>query len=185
MTADSSMALVAKWKNDFQALDSVAEAKVTNAANHLKTNQDTNYFAEAQFNMTYAESDESGGVHNHLYSIALLNDAISKADMIVTGISVKDVNHPITFNLSQNYPNPFNPSTKINFSIPRRGFVTLKVYDMLGKEIATLVNGNMNEGNYSADFSENLITKQLSSGIYIYQLKEEKFVQTRKMVLLK
>ncbi|MHB8339163.1 MAG: ammonia-forming cytochrome c nitrite reductase subunit c552 [Ignavibacteriaceae bacterium] len=185
MTADSSMALVAKWKNDFQALDSVAEAKVTNAANHLKTNQDTSYFAEAQFNMTYAESDESGGVHNHLYSIALLNDAISKADMIVTGISVKDVNHPITFNLSQNYPNPFNPSTKINFSIPRRGFVTLKVYDMLGKEIATLVNGNMNEGNYSTDFSENLITKQLSSGIYIYQLKEEKFVQTRKMVLLK
>ncbi|MHB8580758.1 MAG: ammonia-forming cytochrome c nitrite reductase subunit c552 [Ignavibacteriaceae bacterium] len=185
MSADSSMALVQQWKNNFQSLDSVAELKVTNAANYLKNSQDSANFNEAQFNMTYAESDESGGIHNHLYSVALLNDAISKANLIVTGISVKNVNEPITFNLSQNYPNPFNPSTKINFSIPRQGYVTLKVYDMLGKEIATLVNRNMNEGNYSADFSDNIITKQLSSGIYIYQLKEEEFVQTRKMVLLK
>jgi len=185
MSADSSLALVTKWKNDFQSLDSVAEAKVTDAASHLKTSLDSSYYAEAQFNMTYAESDESGGIHNHQYSASLLNDAISKADMIVTGISTKGLNKQLTFNLSQNYPNPFNPSTKINYSIPRQGFVTLKVYDMLGREIATLVNGYKNEGNYSADFSESITTKQLSSGVYIYQLKEDKYIQTKKMVLLK
>jgi hypothetical protein len=185
MTADSAMALVAKWKNNFQALDSVAEAKVTTAANLLKTNADSTNYAEAQYNMTYAESDESGGIHNHLYSVALLNDAISKADLIVTGISSKDLNTPLTFNLSQNYPNPFNPSTQINYTISHQGFVTLKVYDIIGREVVTLVNGYKNEGNYSVEFNENINSPILSSGIYFYQLKEGNFVQTRKMVLLK
>ncbi len=185
MSADSSLALVTKWKNDFQSLDSVAESKVTAAANHLKTSQDSSYYNEALFNMTYAESDESGGIHNHQYSAALLNDAISKADLIVTGIASNKFSKQLTFNLAQNYPNPFNPGTKIDYSIPHQGYVTLKVYDMLGREIATLVNGFKNEGSYSVSFSENMVTKQLSSGIYIYQLKEDKYVQTRKMVLLK
>jgi len=185
MTADSAMALVAKWKNNFQALDSVAEAKVTTAANLLKTNADSTNYSEAQYNMTYAESDESGGIHNHLYSVALLNDAISKADLIVTGISSKDLNTPLTFNLSQNYPNPFNPSTQINYTISHQGFVTLKVYDIIGREVVTLVNGYKNEGNYSVEFNENINSPILSSGIYFYQLKEGNFVQTRKMVLLK
>ena len=185
MSADSSTALVAKWKSDFQTLDSVAEAKVTAAANVLKNSTDSSNFAEAQFNMTYAESDESGGVHNHLYSAALLNDAISKANIIVTGIAANNFNKPLTFNLSQNYPNPFNPSTKINFTLPHSGNVTLKVYDMLGREVATLINGYKSEGNYSVDFNENITTKGLSSGVYIYQLKEDKFIQTKKMVLLK
>ncbi len=185
MNADSSIALVAKWKSNFQSLDSVAEAKVTNAANHLKNISDSSNLAEAQFNMTYAESDESGGVHNHLYSIALLNDAINKANSIVTGISTKDLSKPLTFNLSQNYPNPFNPTTKITFTIPKDGNVTLKVYDILGREIASLVNEYKNKGNYSVDFNENFNLKGLSSGIYIYQLKEDTYIQTRKMVLLK
>ena len=185
MNASSSMALVAKWKSDFQYLDSVAEAKVANVANHLKNRSDSSYVLEAQFNMAYAESDESGGVHNHLYSIALLNDAINKANLIVTGISTKDISKPLTFNLSQNYPNPFNPTTKIDFTIPKDGNVTLKVFDILGREIATLINEYKSKGNYTVEFNENFELKGLSNGIYIYQLKEDKFIQTRKMVLLK
>jgi hypothetical protein len=183
MSATSSMALVTQWKNDFHSLDSVAQKIVTEAANQLKTASDTSNYNEALFNMTYAESDESGGVHNHLYINALLNDAISKANLI-TGVST-DVNKVLTFNLSQNYPNPFNPSTEINFTIPQSGFVTLKVYDLLGREVAVLINEYKSEGNYSASFTDNINAKGLSSGVYIYQLRENKFVQTRKMVLIK
>ena len=185
MTADSAMACVSKWKSNFQTLDSVAEANVTAAANLLKTKADSANYAEAEYNMTYAESDESGGIHNHLYSAELLNDAISKTNLIVTGIASNNFDKPITFSLSQNYPNPFNPSTQINYAIPHQGFVTLKIYDIIGREVATLVNGYKNEGNYSVEFNENINSPILSSGIYFYQLKEGNFVQTRKMVLLK
>mgnify|MGYP001187725187 CR=1 FL=1 len=71
------------------------------------------------------------------------------------------------FSLSQNYPNPFNPSTKINFSIPERGFVTLKVYDMLGKEVMQLVSGDYSRGTYAVDFN----AAGLSSGIYMYSVE--------------
>ena len=181
MSADSSMALVAQWRNNFQKLDSVAEAKVASAESQLKNSADSNYIAEAQFNMTYAESDESGGVHNHLYSIALLNDAINKADIVVTGIAKNGLSNPVTFNLSQNYPNPFNPSTEINYSIPHSGNVTLKVYDLLGREVAVLVNGYKNKGNYSVNFN----AKSHATGIYFYELKAGNYVSIKKMIYLK
>jgi hypothetical protein len=90
------------------------------------------------------------------------------------------------FSLSQNYPNPFNPSTKINFSIPERGFVTLKVYDMLGKEVKELVSGDYSRGVYAVDFAAH----GLSSGIYIYSIdvKSESgniFKDTKKLTLIK
>lgn len=90
------------------------------------------------------------------------------------------------FGLSQNYPNPFNPQTKINFSIPEAGFVTLKVYDMLGKEVSELVNGNYARGEYVADFN----ALGLSSGIYMYKIDVKGingniFSDIRKMTLVK
>ncbi len=91
----------------------------------------------------------------------------------------------VSFSLLQNYPDPFNPSTKINFTIPSSGYVSLKVYDILGKEIVSLVNENKERGNYSIDFNSTILTRGLSSGIYIYQLKEDNNMQTRKMVFLK
>ncbi len=85
------------------------------------------------------------------------------------------------YSLSQNYPNPFNPSTKINFAIPSNGFVSLKVYDISGKEVMTLVNKNMTVGSYAVDFNGAL----LSSGVYFYRLEAGSFVETKKMMLVK
>lgn len=91
------------------------------------------------------------------------------------------------YSLKQNYPNPFNPSTIIKYSIPRQSYVTLKVYDILGNEVATLVNEAKPAGNYEITFHTQQITnnKQLASGIYFYQLKAGDFVSTKKMILLR
>jgi len=88
---------------------------------------------------------------------------------------------PNNFKLSQNYPNPFNPSTKIEYSIPEQSYVELKVYDVLGNEVATLVKEEQPAGTYRADFNG----KELSSGLYIAQLTASNFTQTIKMSLLK
>ena len=88
---------------------------------------------------------------------------------------------PISISLEQNYPNPFNPSTKINYSVPQFGLVSIKVYDLLGKEVATLVNEAKSLGNHQVDFSG----YGLSSGIYFYKLQAGSFVETKKMLLLK
>lgn len=85
------------------------------------------------------------------------------------------------FELKQNYPNPFNPSTRINFAIPNSSFVNLKVYDVIGNEIATLVSEEKQAGNYEIDFN----ATGLPGGIYFYQIKSGSFIETRKMTLLK
>lgn len=90
---------------------------------------------------------------------------------------------PESYNLSQNYPNPFNPSTKINYSLPVNGFVSLKVFDILGNEVSNLVSENQNSGNYEVDF--NAGSYGLSSGIYFYTLQSGNFKETKKMNLIK
>lgn len=88
---------------------------------------------------------------------------------------------PDMFSLSQNYPNPFNPSTNINFSIPKSSFVTLKVFNIMGKEISRLVNENLSPGVYSFDFN----AEDLASGIYFYKLTAGEFSEVKKMTMLK
>jgi hypothetical protein len=91
-----------------------------------------------------------------------------------------------TFALDQNYPNPFNPSTIIKYSIPENAFVKLRIYDMLGREVATLVNSEQNAGVYSATWNgENNFGAKVSSGTYIYRIEAGKFSQVKKLVLLK
>lgn len=102
------------------------------------------------------------------------------------GGTVTSVTNPLSsvaekYSLSQNYPNPFNPTTKINFAIPSNGFVSLKVFDISGKEVMTLVNKNMTTGSYSVDFNGAF----LSSGVYFYRLQSNDFVETKKMMLVK
>lgn len=90
------------------------------------------------------------------------------------------------FELKQNYPNPFNPSTTIEFSIPEKSFVTLRVYDILGKQLTTLVNENLSQGIYKVPFSiDKLNNLQLPSGIYFYELSTPEFVDVKRMILLK
>jgi len=88
---------------------------------------------------------------------------------------------PMTFDLMQNYPNPFNPTTIIKFSIPQRSNVSLKIYDVLGNEIATLVKEEKERGDYSVNFDATL----LASGMYLYRIQAGTFVETKKMVLLR
>jgi hypothetical protein len=88
---------------------------------------------------------------------------------------------PTEFLLHQNYPNPFNPSTKIEFKIPEAGLVNLKVYDILGSEVSTLVNEVKLVGSYEVEFD----ASTLASGIYFYRIQSGNFIETKKMVLLK
>jgi hypothetical protein len=88
---------------------------------------------------------------------------------------------PLVFSLSQNYPNPFNPSTKINYSIPQSSNVVIKVFDILGNEVATLVNEQKPAGSYEIEFN----ATNFPSGVYCYQLKAGTFIETKKMLLVK
>jgi len=92
-----------------------------------------------------------------------------------------DINSLDEFVLDQNYPNPFNPSTMISFNLPQNAFVTLKVYDVLGNEVVTLVNEEKPAGSYEIDFN----AAKLSSGIYFYTLRAGSYKQTKKLILMK
>jgi len=108
------------------------------------------------------------------------NDPLSS----LTAIEKWDKNLPGTFSLLQNYPNPFNPTTTIEFSIPKSEFITLKVYNILGEEVATLVSENLAAGSYKYVWDSR--SAGMASGIYLYRLQSgEGFSQTRKLVLLK
>ena len=105
---------------------------------------------------------------------------------IVTDVSGNTNPLPTEFSLSQNYPNPFNPTTTIKYAINSKQLVQLKVYDILGSEVATLVNEEQGAGNYKVEF--NLArdsSPAIASGIYFYRLQTGDFVQTRKMIFLK
>ena len=99
----------------------------------------------------------------------------------VTSIEDENPYQPNNFYLAQNYPNPFNPVTSIQYSVSNRQYVTLKVYDLLGKEIAILVDEFKPAGSYEVNFDAG----SLSSGVYFYKLQTESFVETRKMILMK
>ena len=103
----------------------------------------------------------------------------------ITGVEEKENNFavPTEFTLSQNYPNPFNPETTISYKVPEASQVSLKVYDVLGREVATLVNEYKQAGTYNSQFS--IRNSQFSSGVYFYTLRAGAFVQTKKMMVMK
>ena|GEM_PF-3372040 len=109
---------------------------------------------------------------------------ISSTDVPLDSIidNAKDKNSvAAVFKLGQNYPNPFNPSTVINYSLPKNGFASLTVYNILGQKVAVLFYGFQNAGSYKADFD----ASKLASGIYLYRLQSNGFTQTKKMLLMK
>jgi len=108
---------------------------------------------------------------------------ILKTDMNGVLTDVEETKYMVNnFGLKQNYPNPFNPSTVINYELKTAGFVTLKVYDILGREVATLVNGYQNQGTHKVNFN----ASSLASGIYIYRIQAgDKFSESKKMILMR
>jgi len=106
-------------------------------------------------------------------------------DEIVVSVANEET-IPSAFSLEQNYPNPFNPKTNIGFRISDRGFVSLKIFDVLGNEVNTLVNEELEAGTYEVEFnSHSGEVRNLTSGVYFYQLNDGSLVQTKKMVLMK
>jgi len=104
-----------------------------------------------------------------------------KQDWLLTGIGTTEQDIPQAFSLSQNFPNPFNPATKITFALPKAGDAVVKVFNLLGQEIATLVNGKMNAGYHEVTFD----ASRLASGVYLYSLSSGQFHATKKMLLIK
>jgi hypothetical protein len=96
-------------------------------------------------------------------------------------LDVKETGVPLAFALEQNYPNPFNPATRIPFSVRGSGFVSLKVYDILGREVRTIVNENLQSGSYEVTFN----AEGLASGVYFYRLQAGNYAETRRMMLAK
>lgn len=100
---------------------------------------------------------------------------------VLTDVQENDENIPYTFELLQNYPNPFNPSTTIKFSVAEESPVVLKVFDLLGSEIVTLVNKELKPGRYSIEFN----AANLASGIYFYSITANQFRHVKKLMVLK
>jgi hypothetical protein len=100
---------------------------------------------------------------------------------VITTVTGSENTVPDKFAMKQNYPNPFNPSTKIDFSLPVDGVVSIKVFNVTGKEVVNLVNEFKKKGNYSIGFD----ASALSSGVYYYMLSTNEFTETKKMMLIK
>ncbi len=152
-----------------------------------------------KYGMYYANEDTvNGGYHpmdneftdgsvNHYLNIKVgpmleINDTFGNAaHVFATEVKKTDNQIPMRFSLEQNYPNPFNPSTIIKYSIPKNQLVVLKVYNILGQEVASLVNREQKAGNYEVTFD----ASKLASGVYIYNLTSRNITLTKKMMLLK
>ncbi len=109
------------------------------------------------------------------------NDIVLKQNGALVSVNGEAVLRPLSFRLDQNYPNPFNPSTHFGFTLAAAGPVTLKVYDLLGKEVASLTNSTMKAGTYSIGWNAGA----LPSGVYFYRLQAGQFVETKKLILMK
>lgn len=145
-----------------------------------------NSYVDEEVDVIVPQSEPEFNAHYYVTAVVNLSegDASNSVDYIVEKagkITAKGSNHILTYNLGQNYPNPFNPTTRISYEIEKAGHVSLKLYDMLGREIMTLVNEQQSEGRYSiqCNFSE------LSSGVYFYRISTGKFNNTKKMILLR
>ena len=142
----------------------------------------------------YTWQMQESGVNDLVWGIHFINDnegwAVGQEAnntgfiLHTTNGGVTDVNETsiaTQFELYQNYPNPFNPTTTIRYQIPERSFVTLRVFDVLGNEVVSLLNEEKEAGSYESTFD----AEGLSSGIYFYQMKAGKYIETKKMIMMK
>ncbi len=154
-------------------------------------------YRSTNFGATWASSfTGSIGILNHLDVVATGSNiygwtvsaggSIAEFSGTVSGVGTKAGVVPSAFALEQNYPNPFNPTTRIEFDIPTASRVSLKIYNSLGEEVATLVDNVMNAGTHLVEWNgKNRFNATAASGVYFYRLTAENFVQTKKMLLIK
>lgn len=135
------------------------------------------------YTYTFVNNDKSMGVHNTKYAVSMLQKALGFYPTYVNRINQQI---PATFELGQNYPNPFNPSTTISFSLPKQEYVVLVIYDMLGKEVNRLVDGQMSAGAYKTSWhGDTKNGEKVASGVYFYRLQAGSFNSVKKMLMLK
>jgi hypothetical protein len=129
----------------------------------------------------YSYSDDVSSLKSSKVSYRLKQIDFNGTFKYSSVVEVELDNIPALFSLDQNYPNPFNPTTKISYQLPQNGFVSLKVYNAIGKEVASLVNEEKSAGRYEVNFN----AEGLSSGLYFYSIQAGSFQETKKMILLK
>lgn len=139
------------------------------------SDRDSNAYDEYQNNTYYILEFVGGTGWEKLFDITLT------WTQVVTGLDNNGNISPIEYNLAQNYPNPFNPTTTINYSVPLAGLVTVKIYDVLGNDIKTLVNKEESAGDHSIQFNGS----DLASGVYFYRMSAGNFINTKKFILMK
>ncbi|MCU7524961.1 MAG: T9SS type A sorting domain-containing protein [Ignavibacteria bacterium] len=160
------------YEGSLGKMDSTSEEKTLKVANRLGK-------LKAYLRVSVDGIGKENLIVNNM-DVYLLNSGKGKAEKPEKEL-VESETAPVEYALSQNYPNPFNPSTVINYEIPKTSRVTLKIFDMLGKEVTTLVNEYKEQGRYSVEFN----ASHLPSGTYIYELRANDFVKSGKMLLLK
>jgi photosystem II stability/assembly factor-like uncharacterized protein len=152
------------------------------AVPYRTTNNGTNWTAQTVYPITGTLYHSSFADTSNGLAVTSNGEVLHYRPAGSTGVlPSRDGTIPTVFALEQNYPNPFNPSTKIGFMIPSSGFTTLKVYDVLGREVATLVSEELKPGNYEATFDG----RGLASGVYLYRLTAGPYGETRKLMLMK
>lgn len=156
---------------------------ITQSAAHTSYYHSSNYVSDpgegnGDPRWLYYVSSDNSWTYKYLVRATVTYD--------ITGVEEEIELLPKSFVLDQNYPNPFNPSTTIRFQLPEHSDVTVKVYDMIGREIATLVNDTKPAGSYEVHWNgRNYSGHQVSSGVYFYTISTKDFVQSKKMVLMK
>ena len=149
---------------------------------YLSTDYGTNWI-QANSGLTGDPIVSFAVIGNNLYAGTSDGNGlwIRPLSQMITSVNQVSSRLPTNFSLQQNYPNPFNPTTTINYSVPKSGLVTIKVYDILGRELANLVSEQKNAGSYSVQFN----AAKLASGVYFYRMQAGDFVDIKKLLLLK
>ncbi len=147
--------------------DNASFTKIGFVSGHVTTTNTNEY--------SFIDENASGYVYYRLKQVDL-NGTFKYSKVVEVNFS-----KPITFSLNQNYPNPFNPTTTISYSISEKSYVTIKIFDVLGNEVASLINNQMEAGEHSVNFN----ASSLSSGIYYYQITAGNNIATKKLMLLK
>lgn len=157
-------------------VDSVAWQLIAADSNNVTLRQ-------SYFNYLLVNEGSERGMHNPKFSV----DVLIRSRQVLTGIfPVSGAGVPQRFELSQNYPNPFNPSTKFEFSLPKQTYVVIKIFDITGREIKTLINEKLDAGKYKTDWqSVDNSGAKVSSGVYFYRIVAGSFTDTKKMILVR